>query len=211
MKNKMRLAYLTLAAIIAWFGLGLQFYISTERYLAEGRTFGGAIIQILSYFTIQINLLAALALTVILITLTSSWGKFFSRISVLTAIAVYISIVGLIYALILKGIWQPQGLFKLADSLLHTVNPIIFIVFWLIFVPKEIIAWKQITLWAIFPFLYLIYSLIRGSITGDYPYGFIDASKISYGQVAINSILVLIAFLAISACFISISRLLKKD
>lgn len=138
-------------------------------------------------------------------------GKVFSRFSVIAAITVYMTIVGLIYAVILKGIWQPEGLFKLTDDLLHTVSPILFAVFWLIFTFKENIHWKQVLPWLIFPFLYLIYSLIRGSITGDYPYDFINANKISYQQIAINSSLVLFSFLTISAIFIVISRLLKKD
>lgn len=211
MKNKIRLSYIALTALIVWFGLGLQFYISTRQYMAQGRSVVGAIVQILSFYTIQTNMLIAVALTAILIKPASAWGRFFSRASVLTAITVYIIIVGLVYAVILKGIWEPKGLFKLTDDLLHTVSPVVFVVFWLVFVPKENIKWQRILSWAIFPFLYLIYSLIRGSITGDYPYDFINARMISYQQIAINSGLVLIAFLAISAAFIAISRLLNRE
>lgn len=210
MKNKARLTYITLTTLMVWFGLILQFYISTESYMAAGRSFIGSIIQIISFYTIQTNLLIAIALTAILLKPASSWGRFFSKPSVLTAITVYIVIVGLIYAIVLKGIWKPEGLFKLADDLLHTASPILFVVFWLIFVPKGNIKWKQVFPWAIFPFLYLIYSLIRGSITGDYPYNFINANMISYQQIAINSFFVLLAFLGISSIFISIDRFLKR-
>jgi hypothetical protein len=211
MRNKISIAYTALTALIVWFGLILQFYISTEKYIIEGRTFTGAFIQILSYYTIQTNLLIAIALTAFLWKPGSAWGRFFSRTTVLTAIAVYITIVGLIYAFVLKGIWQPEGLFKLADNLLHTVSPVMFVLLWLIFVRKEKIKWNQLFSWAIFPFLYLIYSLIRGAITGDYPYNFINAALISYQQIAINAVLVLLLFLFISACFIAVSRLLKKS
>lgn len=211
MKNKMKIAYMALLALIIWFALGLQFYISTERYLALGWSFIGSIIFILSYFTIQTNILVAVSLTAVLLKPQSAWGRFFSRISVITAVTVYIVIVGLVYTLILKGTAKLEGLFILADNLLHTISPILFVLFWLIFVTKENIKWNQILLWAIFPFSYLIYSLIRGCITGDYPYPFIDAAKIGYKHVAINSAFVLLAFVAISAAFISISRLLKKE
>ncbi len=79
MKNKMKIAYMALLALLVWFSICLQFYISTEQYLAQGRTFGGAIVQILSYFTIQNNILVALSLTLILLTPTSAWGVFFQR------------------------------------------------------------------------------------------------------------------------------------
>jgi hypothetical protein len=210
MKNKIKTVYMAVLAIIVWFGLILQFYISTEKYVAEGRSFFGAIIQIISYFTIETNLLIAIALTAILLAPRSSWGKFFSRISVLAAINVYILIVGIVYASVLKGIWKLEGLFKLTDTLLHTISPVLFVLFWLFFVPKGHIKWNQIFLWAIFPLAYLGYSLIRGPISGDYPYPFINADKLGYGQVAINSVFVLLAFLAISACLIFISKLFKK-
>jgi len=211
MKTKLKLAYIALNALMLWLALGLQFYISTKQYLLQGRTFVGAIIQIVSYYTIQTNILIAIALAAILFAPTSTWGKFFSKVSVLTAIAVYISIVGLIYNLILKGIWELKGLFKLADFLLHTLSPIMFIVFWLLIMPKENIKWKQIFPWALFPLFYLFYSLIRGAINGDYPYPFIDVAKLDYPQVAINSAMVLLAFLVICSCFIGISRVLKKS
>jgi hypothetical protein len=210
MKSKMKTACIALLAIIVWFGLVLQFYISTERFLTQGHSVAWAIVQILSFYTIQTNLLIAVALASILLAPASNWGRFFSRVSVLTAIAVYISIVGLVFEFILKGLAKLEGLFILTDFLLHTVSPILFVLFWLIFVPKEIIKWKQILPWAIFPLLYLVYSLIRGAITGLYPYHFINAANIGYKQVAINSFFVLLVFLILSTVFIAISRALNK-
>jgi len=211
MKSNIRIAYIALTALVVWFGLCLQFYISTEKYMADGRSFIGAIIQIFSFFTIETNILVAVALTAVLIKPASKWGNFFSRTTVLTAITVYIVIVGLIYNIILRGLWKPEGLFKLTDDLLHSVSPIMFVVLWLFFVPKEKIRWKEIFLWAIFPLVYLVYSLIRGYFTGDYPYNFIDARVISYTQIMINSFFVLLAFLVISAVFIIIGRLLSNN
>jgi hypothetical protein len=210
MQNKLRVAYIILNVLMLWFALGLQFYISTDAYMATGRSFAGAIIQIISFYTIQTNLLIAVGLTAILFAPESAWGRFFSRTSVLTSIAVYITIVGLIYATVLKGLLQLDGLFMLADFLLHTLSPIVFVVFWLLFVPKESIKWNQVLLWAIFPLLYLVYSLIRGAISGDYPYPFVNAAKLGYGQVAVNSVGVLVVFLVLSGVFIGISRVLRK-
>lgn len=210
MQNKLKTTYITLNALMLWFALALQFYISTEAYMATGRAFAGAIIQIVSFYTIQTNLLIAVALTAILLKPASAWGRFFSRTAVLTAIAVYICIVGLIYTTVLKGLIQLDGLFRLADLLLHTISPILFIIFWLLFVPKEAIKWTQILLWAIFPLLYLFYSLIRGAICGDYPYPFVNAAKLGYGQVAINSIGVLVVFLVFSGVFIGLVRVMRK-
>ena len=210
MQYKMKLAYAGLAAIIVWFGLGLQFFISVPRYMASGQTFAGAVIQILSFFTILTNLLVAVAYTCIVIIPNSKSGKYFSRPSVLTGIALYIAIVGFIYALVLRNLWNPQGLFKLADDLLHTISPILFVIFWLLFVPKTQLRWQLALTWLWFPFLYLIYTLIRGQILGVYPYQFMDISKLGYQHAAINCLLVLVAFLSFGGLFIAISRLFSK-
>lgn len=209
MKNTIRLVYIVLTALLIWFGLILQFYISIEKYMSQGRLFINSFIQVFSFFTIQSNLLAAIVLTAVFLK-PGKWKSYFSRVSVITAVTVYMAIVGLIYEVILRGIWQPQGLFKLTDDILHVASPILFVLFWLLFVPRGNIQWKELLLWAIFPLCYLVYSLIRGYFTHDYPYDFINADKLSYPQIAINSFFVLVAFLVISAVFIGISRLFKK-
>jgi len=210
MNNKLSTVYKTLNVLMLWFALILQFYISTKMYVGAGRTTVGAVVEILSFYTIQTNLLIAVALSVILFKPDSAWGRFFSQTSVLTAIAVYIMIVGLIYATILKGIWNPQGWFKLADFLLHTVSPVMYMLFWIFFVPKIRIPWKVLFFWAVFPFIYLLYALIRGANTGYYPYPFVNAAKFGYTQVAINSVGILIVFLVLSSVLIGITRLTKN-
>ena len=211
MKDKMRLVYVGLAAIVVWFGLGLQFYISVPLYMNQGLTFAGAVIQILSFFTILTNLIVALAYSSILLTPGSKLGKFFSRTSTITSIAVYIGIVGFIYALVLRNVWNPQGLFKLADNLLHTVSPILFIIFWLMFVPKEALKWRLSINWLLFPFIYLVYSIIRGQILGVYPYFFMDIGVLGYKQTIINCLFVLLAFVSFGGIFLFISRLLSSS
>ena len=211
MKDKMKLVYVGLAAIVVWFGLGLQFYISVPLNISLGRTFAGAIIQILSYFTVLTNILVALAYAYILLTPNSKADKFFSRTATLTAIAVYITIVGCIYNLILSSQWNPQGLFKMADILLHTISPVMFIIFWLVFVVKEKLRWVLVIKWLWFPFFYLVYSLIRGQILGIYPYFFMDIGVLGYKQSLINCLFVLLAFVSFSGIFVSVSRLLNSS
>lgn len=178
--------------------------------MEEGRSFAGALVQIASYFTIQTNILVALVLTAVLIDKKIRPVKFFSQNTTASAVSMYIIIVGLIYAVILKGLWKPEGLFKLADNLLHTASPILFLIFWLTMVPKIRIDWISSLRWLIYPFFYLIYSLIRGALTGNYPYDFINAAKNGYIQIIINSIFVLIAFLIVGSLLIYLNNFLSK-
>ncbi|MEO8884995.1 MAG: Pr6Pr family membrane protein [Mucilaginibacter sp.] len=211
MKAKIKLAYASVAAIIVWFGLGLQFYISVPAYMIKGYTFLGAVIQVLSYFTILTNILVALVYSYMVLSPYTLTGMYLSRGKTITATAVYITIVGFIYALVLRNVWNPQGLFKLADDLLHTVTPILFVLFWLIFAPKKKLKWSLMITWLIYPFIYLVYTLIRGQIVGTYPYNFMDINTLGVVQTTINCLLVLVAFLSFGAIFIAVSRFLNKS
>jgi hypothetical protein len=122
--------FLLIIAFLGWFALLAQFYI-----LAKSRniSLGEVIIFYLSFFTILTNLTVAICTTLILI----KSGNFFTKPSTITAIAVYIFIVGAVYNLILRPLWNPVGLQKLVDELLHSVIPGMFLIFWLMFVPKN--------------------------------------------------------------------------
>ena len=208
---KLKLAYGALIAIVVWFALILQFSISIPAFEREGYSTGGAIVEFISFFTILTNIFIVKCLTISLVAPRSYWGKFFSKESVLTSITMYITVVGLVYWLVLKSLWHPQGLFKLADDLLHTVNPILFIIYWAVFVPKNGLEWKKILLWLWYPFIYLVYILIRGAICGLYPYPFMDVTKIGYLNVLISSFVLLLVFLGFGALYVWIGRITSKS
>lgn len=66
--------FIGLIAILAWFAVIMQFMISIPDYLAKGRTLAGSVVQLLSYFTIQSNILVAFSLTVILLIYHCQFG-----------------------------------------------------------------------------------------------------------------------------------------
>lgn len=195
-----------LTATVAWFAIIMQFTISIPEYLEKGRTLAGSFVQLLSYFTIQSNILVAFSLTVILLIPKTNAGRFFSKINTATAIAVYITIVGLVYNLVLRQFWHPKGAFKPVDELLHVVVPILYILYWLFLLPKQGLKWNQLSSWLLFPFVYLIYIIARGAATGFYPYFFVDVKTFGFAQVAINAFVLLLVFAFFSALFIFIGR-----
>ena len=208
--NKIKWAYSTLAVIITWFALVLQFSISIPAYLDKGCSLRSALIQLFSYYTILSNLLMVVGLTTILIAAKSAWGRFFLKNTVLTAIVLYMTIVGLTYNILLRNVWNPVGLFKLADELLHVVNPLLFIIYWLAFVPKSGLKYSNVWLWLWFPFVYFIYVLIRGAISGNYPYPFLDVAKLGYPQVLLTAVILLPIFWGLGALFVFIARQINK-
>jgi hypothetical protein len=200
-------AYLLLLAITGWFALIGQFYliiISKQASVPE------IIIRYFTFFTILTNILIAVGSTVILLVPRSGWGHFFSKATTLTAITVNIIIVGATYNAILRYIWNPQGLQRVVDELLHLIIPILFVLFWLIFVPKGRLKWSNIWLWMIYPLVYLAVILIRGAFSDYYPYPFVDVSKLGYPQTLLNCLGIAVAFIIASLLFIGIDKLIVK-
>src|SRR5687767_3103138 len=116
--KKIQRLILILLAVCGWFALGAQMKLNIGSKLAP---LPEIIIRYFSYFTLLTNLMVALICTTLLITPESSIGKFASRYTTLTAVTTYILIVGIVYNIILRPLWNPQGLQKPVDELLHTV------------------------------------------------------------------------------------------
>ncbi|WP_183560136.1 Pr6Pr family membrane protein [Mucilaginibacter sp. SP1R1] len=209
-QNPIALICGVILTLMLWLGLILQFYVSIPAYLSNGYSLAGALVQLFSFFTIQVNLLVALCLVSILLKPSAALYKLFSRGYVLTGIVVYIAIVCLVYNTVLRGLLHLTGPARVADELLHLINPVLFIIYWLIFIPKTNLKWAQSLNWLWYPFFYLVYTLIRGAITTTYPYPFVNAAKLGYTKVTINSLVMLVAFLLFGLLFILLSRRLAS-
>lgn len=195
-------------AVIALFALGLQLQILIANFWSRGESIWQALVLYLGFFTILTN---ALVMAVAVATGLRSGGfEFFTRHSAHTAVAAYIAIVMLIYELTLRKLWNPQGAQWLADLLLHNVAPVMYVLWWLIFTPKGGLRYADAIRWLAYPLIYLAYALVRGAITGLYPYPFIDVSQNGYAAVALSSLMVSMAFLSVCCLFIAIDRALSR-
>lgn len=200
-------AYLTVLALLGWFALATQFYINMTSNLAP---LPELLIRYFSYFTIITNLIVAICCTTLVINPNSNWGRFFSKQKTLTAITVYIVVVGLIYNVILRFLWKPEGLQMIVDELLHSVIPVLFLLYWLFFVFKDQLNWKDVLPWLIYPLVYTVLILFRGSLSGFYPYPFINIGELGIEKALINAVGIAIVFLVLSLLFVAIGKLLNK-
>ncbi|ANF49315.1 hypothetical protein A0O34_01535 [Chryseobacterium glaciei] len=191
-------------AFIGWFALIAQYYLHIENRISSLLE---ANFRFFTYFTILVNLLVTLYLTSVALKKQGAEDK---NIGYLTAITVYITIVGVTYQIILRGTWQPTGLQRIVDELLHSVMPVLTIIFWYLFENKAKVKYSQILKWAIFPIVYLIVILVRGSFSGFYPYPFVDVTALGMTKVLINSLFVTIFFFITSFLYIRIGKALKK-
>ena len=123
-----------------------------------------------------------------------------------SGIGVSIIVVGAAYSLLLRNLWQPQGLHWLANELLHDVMPVLFTLYWWFCVPKGTLRLSHIAVWALYPIVYFAYLLWRGHTLGMYPYPFIDVNKLGYAQTFVNALGILAGFVAVALLMVAIDR-----
>lgn len=178
-------------ALVAWFALVLQFCLSITGETPAAL----AVLNYFSYFTILTNILVAVGLSCVLWVGQTAAGLFFAQPNVKAGTAIYIAFVGVVYFLLLRNTWNPQGLQKLADILLHYATPSLYVAYWLIFAPKHLLRWKDAFLWLIYPLGYFVYVLLRGAVSGFYPYPFVDVHVLGYPHVCLNASVLTAVFL----------------
>lgn len=195
-----------LVAGVAWFGLGLQLWLSLQLTTAQGGTPLGALVIYLGYFTVLTNLLVALSLSLPLLRPAGGTARWLQRPGVVTAVAVSIALVGLAYHALLRHVWDPQGLQKLADVTLHYLVPALTVLHWWFAVPPQRLPWTAPLAWAAWPVAYLVYALLRGAWLQHYPYPFIDVPVIGYARTLLNALGLLGAFLLVGVLFVAAMR-----
>jgi hypothetical protein len=189
--------------LLAWGAVILQLYLILAN---RSQPVLNTLVLFFSFFTILTNILVAVTFTAQVAGSESRWHGFMLRPGTQTAVAVYITIVGLVYNIVLRSLWDPQGLQRVVDELLHSVVPAAYLLFWFIFVPKQGLTWKQTPSWLLYPFVYLVYILIRGALSGVYPYPFVDVVKSGYSRVLLNCLVLCGVFMLFSFIFVAIAK-----
>jgi len=190
-------------ALLGWFAPIAQYYIMLKNSVLD---FDEMTIRFFSYFTILTNLLVAVYFT------RQAFRKPESdtKSGLLTAITVYIVIVGMVYQVALRATWNPTGLQRIVDELLHSIIPVLVILYWYLYENKKNLQYKQMVLWAVYPLFYLFYILIRGSFSQFYPYPFVNVNELGYPKVFINAFFILVFFLIFSFLLIKIGKIIQN-
>jgi len=193
-------------ALLGWFALGLQLYLMMRLNGSQNIPLSFTLTNFFSFFTILGNLLVAIVCTFAALTLDKPSPN------VQAAVLTYIVIVSAGYSLLLRHIWNPQGTQKLADELLHDVIPVLYFLFWLAFCRRRRpLAWGKAFKWLIFPGVYLLCALTRSSVTGWYPYPFLDPAQVSKASIFIVIFVFLVAFILIGLVVIALTRRNRAD
>lgn len=181
-------------ALLSWLSLLLQW---TLMYGRTSYSLPQTLARFFGYFTILSNTLVAISF--------SLWFAFPvsglyepATATIFTAIGVYIIIVAIIYHAVLRKMADLQGLDQLANQMLHTFLPLLYIICWQWLLPVGLLDFSLIPYFLIFPVLYLIYVLFLGHRTDHYPYPFINVLESGYPKVMRNAVLVALTFILFS-------------
>jgi hypothetical protein len=191
---------------MAWFGLVVQLCFNIEEALIKNLSVPARMFAFFSYFTIEINLLIAIVLTIFL---TQPQAEhFLNRPSIKSALVVYIIIVGVVYAVLLRNLWNPQRLRLLADRVLHDAIPVLYPLYWLVFLPKGSLRWSNSVTWLLYPVLFFFYSMVRGAVFGTYSYPFLNAAELGFARVSLNATVLLGVFFGLGVALTAIDHAL---
>jgi hypothetical protein len=152
----------------------------------------GGIWIYLCYFTVLTNLLVTAVLARAALKPNDAQALNAPRIELMAVTSILF--VGAVYNLLLASQWDPQGLRKFNDVILHAVSPALFAVYWLAR-PASALSWRDAAFAAAWPLAYAIYGLTRGAFDGYYPYFFMDPSTTPLPQLGLNMAALVGAFM----------------
>lgn len=190
-----------LLGFIGWVLLALQLWMTLSSDLASTRPTAEIIVNFFSFFTILSNLLITVVFTWFAV---SPPGP---PATVQAAAASYIAVVAIGYTLLLRSLWEPEGLQKILDVMLHDIMPLLYIVFWIAFCRRlRPLARRDAWLWLLWPLIYLVYSMVRGHRIGWYPYPFLNPNLTNYFLLIITIAGFLVAFLGLGFAVVWLTR-----
>ena len=194
-RSQLTRAWFAVTALVALTGLVLQVILTAGDSSGRFTTVAGRVANLFCFFTIDSNLLVIAASA--LVALGAARGTLF-RVLWLDALAGII-VTGIVYQVALAGLHDLHGLAFFADTMLHKVTPILFVLGWLLVGPRGPLAWRTVWWSLVYPLTWLAFTLPRGALTGFYPYPFVDAGALGYGQVSLNCVFIGLFFTALAA------------
>ena len=163
---------------------GILVAVAVGWQLSIHMRLGLSLINFFSYFTNLANLFAAVVL--VLVAVRAFTGREPTPAdTILRAISVVnMAIVGVVFAALLRNV-DLGALLPWVNFVLHYLMPCVVILDWLLQPPRIRLGSKHVVLCMLSPAIYLVYVLLRGGMTGWYPYPFLNPANVGgYGGVA---------------------------
>lgn len=156
------------------------------------------------YFTIWTNTLVGV---------TCAWVALGGRepAKVQGGLLLSIAMVAIVYHVLLAHLRDYRGIDMVIDVMLHTLIPLGFACYWLVFVRKSNLRFPDILPWLILPLLYCIVAMVRaGFFDGRYPYHFLNLDDLGVVRTGINIFGLLVVFSGFGAIIVLVGQKLGR-
>lgn len=194
-------------AVVGWAALAVQLVLSVQNQMQLGHSAAFGVFMYVGYYTILTNLFCTIIATAFCRPREpqSRWA-IWREPWVVTAAAVSIVMVGLIFHVLLRDQYHPTGIAAVTNLIHHYIVPAAFAAFWWRIVPRRSLIWGDV--WRVFayPAAYLVYVLMRGEVSGVYPYFFIDVRTLGYAGALLNASAISVLFIGAGLAFIAAKR-----
>ena len=162
--------------------------------------------RLISYFTIQSNLLVAVTSAMLALRPDRDGSVF--RVVRLDAV-VGITLTGVVHFVALRPVLRLVGWSWWADLGLHILTPALCVTAWLLVGPRPRIDRRTCLLAALWPLAWLAWTLAIGALTGWYPYPFLNAGQLGYPPVLVACLVITGVFGALLATGAILDRRLR--
>ena len=178
-----------IVAVVAWSALVLQLVLVVQGSVVlvddDPPGLGARIYRFFAYFTIQSNLLVAVASTAL--ARDPALDRPAWRVVRLAGL-VGITVTGLVHFFLLRPLLDLDGADWVADKLLHMVVPVLAVAAWAWVGPRPRVVARELAYVLCWPFAWLAWTLVVGQVDGWVPYPFLDAGVEGWGSVAVVSV-----------------------
>jgi hypothetical protein len=162
-----------------------------------------------SYYTIQSNLLVAAAMLLGMHCRLAGFPEPKVVVVFKSGALLWILVTGIVFSLLLADRWQPQGAMAYVNLTLHYATPAGMVLNWVLFERKGQYQLAYLLPWLAYPLAYALGSLIRGALTGIYPYWFLNPSApYPRGTGSIASMFVVVGVITLGFLLIGLLILL---
>jgi hypothetical protein len=200
-------AWHVITAVVVLVALVLQLVLVLQggRVLDEQEQpgLGVRLARLVAYFTIQSNVLVAIA-ALVLVRDPARDGPGWRVVRL--AGVVGITVTGLVHFVLLRPLLDLDGADWVADKLLHVAVPLLAVAGWAVFGPRPRVT-VRVVAWALaWPVAWLAVTLVVGATTGWYPYPFLDPAEDGTIAVILSCVGVTALFLVLFALVALVDR-----
>jgi len=188
----------------------LQLAISFPPLLAKGYTLAAALLKPFTFFTISTNLLVAVFYT----GRAMRWkGLQQRRIWAVIEGGLVVNMLLVAFgfqAMGLRAYRQVSGIETISETGLHYLNPLLVLFHWLAFRERGQLKLHDLGWWFGYLVIYEMVLLGYGHLWQTYPYPALNALKIGYPQLAINSLFLFAFWLILAGAAVIFDQSLRS-